>query len=131
MTNTTYLDKLKGIELTKIQLEVFDRLKEKSSCDLDIEECLQYVYCYWCVSWSVESMIYYRDTSRFYEAYKDDINEMIYEYLDVCWCHIDEAFYYWDKTDPLAFYRKNQTTLVHFAFEQAAFEIAQILEIEF
>ena len=82
-----------------------------------------------CVSGWVSSLIYYSDTTKFYEEHKEEINEMLYTLLsdvgDYNLCHM---FKDWGEEDPLALDMYNQNILAWFAYEEKVYELSNVLE---
>ena len=81
-----------------------------------------------CVSGVCRDLVYYEQTKRFYEAYKYEINELIYE----CGCtDLSDLFGGdWDVHDPLALEGDNKNTLAWFGFEETLRNIASKFGIE-
>lgn len=73
---------------------------------------------YGCVSGMITSLIYYDDTNRFYEEYKDEINELLSNLSDGTGLSIEELFGdKFDKEDPLVLNTFNKNLLAWFGFE--------------
>ena len=75
-----------------------------------------------CRSGACHDLIYYGQTKRFYEAYKHEINELIYkcDYTNLS----DLLGGDWDNRDPLALEEDNQNILAWFGFEETLTNIA-------
>lgn len=57
---------------------------------------------YGCISGMINDLIYYDDTNRFYDDYKEDINYLLSDVLSGTGYSIDELFGdKFDKEDPL------------------------------
>ena len=80
-----------------------------------------------CSSGIVGSMIYYRETVKFYRQYRDEIAALLVDAFENSGEYSMVALFgdKWDATDPLAFEDANQNFLAWFGFEAAAMEIAQ------
>jgi len=76
---------------------------------------------YGCQSGTVGFLIYYHDTVRFYEKYKTDINELLYELFGSCGTNDPKKVFgeRWDEEDPLAQDVYNKNLLAWFGFEEA------------
>lgn len=75
---------------------------------------------YGCKSGIVSSLIYYTDTSKFFEKYKNEINEALY-YSDIknpC-----DYFEDWDDEDSLCLDAINQNILAWYGFEYGMHEV--------
>jgi len=80
---------------------------------------------------TVNRLIYYNDTNIFYEDYKREINQLLYEMLDATGLSISELFGdKWDKSDPLAIEQENKNLLVWFAYEEIAQRLSDYMEQE-
>ena len=98
----------------------------------DIENCIKEILKYGCSSGCVSSLIYYRDTLSFYNQYKEEINELLYDVMyDVGIFEIKEILKNWDETDPLALETNNKNILAWFGFEQTLYRFALEWEVEF
>lgn len=73
-----------------------------------------------CESGIVGSLIYYNDTTAFYEEHKESINNLLYEILaDMGTSDLLDLFGdKWDTSDPLAIQTENQNLLAWFGFEE-------------
>ena len=78
----------------------------------------------------VSELIYYSDTTRFYNRYKKDINELLYNILkETGFLNPHQMFKdKWDEEDPLAQDVYNQNLLAWFGFEETLQEIAMNFE---
>lgn len=85
-----------------------------------------------CSSGIVGELIYYNDTTAFYNKYKREIHSLMRESLsDFGYKSPAELFSKnWDDEDPLAEDDHNQNLLAWFGFEQTCYMIANRLEIE-
>lgn len=73
-----------------------------------------------CVSGIVSRLIYYNDTTGFYEKHKQEINKLLTEVINEIGFSVDELIKNWDITDPLALDTHNQNLLAWWAYETVA-----------
>lgn len=80
-----------------------------------------------CQSGMVGSLIYYRDTVRFYKRYQKEIDALLKEFLSDLGADGPQGLFgeKWDKEDPLAREDENKNLLAWFGFEETARRIAQ------
>ena len=85
---------------------------------------------YGCQSGIVSDLIYYSDTVKFYNKYKDEINELLYCISADCGIFdLSQLFGdKWDKEDPLANETTNQNLLAWFGFEETLRNIGMQFE---
>ena len=84
---------------------------------------------YGCESGVVEELTYYEQTKKFYETYKHEINELLYQ---SGWYNLADLFgKNWDKTDLLALESNNKNLLAWFGFEETLNNIAYQFGIEY
>lgn len=81
-----------------------------------------------CRSGVCPDLVYYEQTTRFYEAYKHEINELVYKsgFTNL----VDLFGGDWDTTDPLALEVDNQNLLAWFGFEETLTNIASKFGID-
>lgn len=72
---------------------------------------------YGCVSGTVGSMIYYSDTMPFFERYKSEINEELYDLISSTGYSMKKLFKNFDVEDPLCIEGHNQNILAWFGYE--------------
>lgn len=132
------------MKVQKLTLENLKLLKEQSNNAL-VKYVCNYVIIRWdeyddkkdifldvikngCKSGIVGDLYYYEQTTSFYNAYKHEINKLIYEcgYNNLAVLFGDE----WNKHDPLALDEYNQNLLAWFGFEETARNIARKFGIE-
>ena len=81
---------------------------------------------YGCISGIIPNLIYYEDTTNFYDKYKNNINKMVSNIgipMEEIFC---DKF---DKEDPLVLDITNKNLLAWFGFEETASQIyEQIIE---
>ena len=132
------------MEVLKLTLENVKKVKNESDNDLKRYVC-DYVMSNWdyyddkkdifldvmrlgCSSGIVKELTYYSQTKRFYEAYKHEINELLYK---SGWYNLADLFGDdWDKYDPLALEDNNKNFLAWFGFEETLTNIAYKFGIE-
>lgn len=75
---------------------------------------------YGCQSGVVGELIYYSDTVAFYKKYKEEINELLYSFMNSTGLYaLSEIFgKRWDNEDPLINDTYNQNLLAWFGFEE-------------
>lgn len=79
---------------------------------------------YGCVSGMIRDLIYYDDTNRFYDIYKDDINDLLSELQQETGLSIEELFSdKFDKDDPLIINCLNKNLMAWFGFEETTNKI--------
>ena len=73
-----------------------------------------------CVSGMVGHLIYYRDTVKFYQRHRQEIDGLLKESLDSCGVSGPGELFgeKWDREDPLARGDLNQNLLAWFGFEE-------------
>ncbi len=81
---------------------------------------------YGCQAGIVGSLIYYNDTTKFYEKYRKEINSLLAETSEPTETLFGNK---WDKDDPLAFEDRNQNLLAWFGFEETVNRISESLEL--
>lgn len=91
----------------------------------DMEDLQQYG----CISGMVNELIYYDDTSKFFDKYKNDINEILKDTLCGTGLSIEELFGdKYDKGDPLFLDYLNKNLLAWFGFEETSRNIYEQLK---
>ena len=76
---------------------------------------------YGCVSGMVSNLIYYDDTNKFYDEYREEINELLSETLNMTGLSINELFgKNFDSDDPLILDYSNKNLLAWFGFEETS-----------
>ena len=83
-----------------------------------------------CQSGFVGHLVYYSQTTAYYEEYKEEINELLYDTMDECGIYVPSELFgdKWDKEDPLALYQSNQNLLAWFGFEETMRNFAREFE---
>lgn len=118
-----YLEELKnGNNLNDCVLDYYIDRKYSNSDELIRE--LEDLQRYGCVSGMITDLIYYDDTNKFYDNYKDDINELLSDLLDGSGLSIQEFFgKNFDNDDPLILNFSNKNLLAWFGFEESSYRI--------
>jgi len=76
----------------------------------------------------VNGLIYYSETTAFYQSFKVEISQLLYALLDDAGLSIAELFGdKWDEKDPLALEDTNQNLLAWFAYEEVAEKLRNFL----
>lgn len=118
-----YLEELKnGNDLNDCVLDYYIDRKYSNPDELIRE--LEDLQRYGCVSGMITDLIYYDDTNKFYDNYKDDINELLSDLLDGSGLSIQEFFgKNFDNDDPLILNFSNKNLLAWFGFEESSYRI--------
>ena len=118
-----YLENLKNSN--KLNNYVIDYyLKNDYESIDDVINDMEDLQRYGCISGMINDLIYYDDTNRFYEDYKEDINYLLSDVLSGTGYSIDELFGdKFDKEDPLIMEYSNKNLLAWFGFEETAYRI--------
>lgn len=96
-------------------LDLWDDYDNKTDIFMDVLE-------HGCQSGIVSSLIYYDDTTNFYDNHKAEINALLY---DLGIYNPSDLFGdKWDREDPLALDVLNKNLLAWFAFEETLRQIA-------
>lgn len=104
---------------------ILDRVSDYDYSVLSFLEDLQHGGCQ---SGLIGELIYYDDTVKFFENYKEEINELLKELMESTGLSIEDLFGdKWDKEDPLIMDRFNKNLLAWFGFEETAFKIGREL----
>lgn len=109
--------------VTDYILDKWDEYDDKKGIVTDVLE-------HGCQSGIVGSLIYYDDTTAYYEANKDEINKLLYETMDECGIYAPSQLFgdKWDEEDPLAIDYYNQNLLAWFGFEETMRKVAREFE---
>ncbi len=130
----------------KLTLTNIKELKRNSNSPLTKRVC-NYIICEWsdysdkktiftdvlyhgCQSGIVGELIYYTDTVKFYNQYRQAINDLLYETMNGTGLYSPSEIFgdKWDKEDPLAQDTYNQYLLAWFGFEETLRNIAYHFE---
>lgn len=95
-------------------------IEEKIADGYTKHEAIDELMAHGCISGMVSGLIYYSDTTKFFEDHKEEINELLQSELQACGLSIEEIFRdKWDKDDPLCMDTNNQNLLAWWGFEMA------------
>lgn len=99
----------------------------------DKMDIMQDVLTQGCISGIVSSLIYYNDTTAFYQDHKEEINNLLYETMDEIGEYSPKAIFgeKWNEKDPLAIGVGNQNLLAWFGFEETMRKIMYEFDVEF
>ena len=104
---------------TPLQVEVLDYCLSRWDDYDNKNAIISEVLTYGCISGIVGNLIYYDDTTHFYNKHKEEINGLLYGILDeVGETSLEKLFQGWDTDDPLALNAINQNLLAWFGFEE-------------
>jgi hypothetical protein len=124
---------LKGLkaEGTKLEKKVINVLLDQGTAE-EIESYITDLLQHGCVSGMVSELIYYNDTTEFYNKYKKDINNLLADIMDETGIDSPSELFgdKWDNEDPLAEDTQNQNLLAWFGFEETCNRIANQLELD-
>lgn len=83
-----------------------------------------------CQSGFVGHLVYYNQTTTYYEEHKEEINELLYDIMNSCGIYVPSKLFghKWDEEDPLALHQYNQNTLAWFGFEETMHNLAREFE---
>lgn len=115
-----FLEDLKGTNrLTNRVLDYYiDESVDYESTD-DLLRSMEELQQYGCVSGMIGELIYYDDTEKFFEEYKEEINDMLSNLIDGTGCSMEELFGdKFDNEDPLVLDYSNKNLLAWFGFEE-------------
>jgi hypothetical protein len=104
-------------------LEQWDDYDNKTDIFMDVLE-------HGCQSGIVSSLIYYDDTTKFYDNYKAEINALLYEVMQETGIYNPLELFgdKWDREDPLALDVLNKNLLAWFGFEETLRAISSKFE---
>ena len=95
------------------------------------EDCIREVLEHGCKSGIVSDLVYYSDTLAFFERFKEEIGQKLYEFMqDGDEYDMSQLFHDWDIEDPLALGLTNRNLLAWFGFEEAMYDLALELGVE-
>lgn len=133
-----------GSEKMKLTKENIEKLKGKSALT---DYVLNYILSQWddydnktdifadvlehgCQSGVVTSLIYYDDTTKFYDNHKAEINALLYDLMAETGIYNPSELFgdKWDREDPLALDVLNKNLLAWFAFEETLRAISSKFE---
>lgn len=105
-------------------LERWDDYENKEDIFLDVLH-------YGCQSGIVGDLIYFSQTVKFYNTYKEEINALLYDIMDDIGSYSPYDIFgeKWDTEDPLCLETNNQNLLAWFGFEETLRLIAHEFDI--
>ena len=125
-----YLENLKSDN--RLENAVIDYYIDKCDDYNSIEDLLkdmENLQQYGCQSGMINSLIYYEDTVKFYEDFKEEINEMLSEMVDSTGLSLQELFGdKYDKDDPLNINDFNKNLFAWFGFEETSRKLYEEIE---
>lgn len=129
---------MKKAELLKIKAEgnaltkkVVNVILDRGDTD-DMENFISDILQHGCQSGLVGKLIYYNDTTAFYNKYKREINSLLKESMSETGCKSPSELFgkKWDEEDIFAEETTNQNLLAWFGFEETCRYIANELEMD-
>ena len=117
-------------DASPLQQSVYDYIiDEWSSYDNKINIFTDVLY-HGCQSGTVGFLIYYNQTTAYYNEHKEEINTLLYELMEGTGLYSPTDLFgnKWDKEDPLAIEDYNQNLLAWFGFEETLRIIGQKFE---
>lgn len=120
-----YLENLKGDNklINKVIDHYIDESIDYESSD-DLLRSMEELQQHGCISGMIGELIYYDDTIKFFDEYKEEINEMLSDVMEGTGCSIEELFGdKFDKNDPLILDYSNKNLLAWFGFEETVNKI--------
>lgn len=120
-----YLENLKdGNKLNNYVIDYYIDDYDNYSDDSHFIKDMENLQKYGCVSGMIPSLIYYDDTTKFYDDYKDEINELLNNQINITGLSISELFAdKFDNDDPLVLECFNKNLFAWFGFEETAYSI--------
>ena len=123
-----YLEDLKNH--SELNNYVVDYYIDRNYSDIDnLIKDMEDLQRYGCVSGMIQGLIYYDETSEFYDKYKDEINDLLSNNLNDYGLSIEEFFKdRFDNDDPLILDYLNKNLLAWYAYEETAYQIYEKIE---
>lgn len=120
-----FLENLKGSNrLTNRVIDYYIDESVDYESEEDLLSSMEDLQKYGCVSGMIRDLIYYDDTTKFFDDYKEEINEMLSNLTDGTGCSIEELFGdKFDKEDPLVIDYSNKNLLAWFGFEETSYNL--------
>lgn len=99
-------------DVTEFILDEWDEYDDPKQIVIDLLE-------HGCQSGMVGYLVYYSQTTAYYEEHREEINKLLYDAMDECGIYDPSELFgdKWDKEDPLAINSLNQNLLAWFGFE--------------
>lgn len=120
-----FLENLKGDN--KLTNYVIDHYIDESSNYTSVDELLKSMEDlqeHGCISGMINELMYYDDTSKFFDEYKDEINEIVSDLTQNLDFSLEGLFgSNFDKNDPLIIDYYNKNLLAWFSFEEVSNKI--------
>ena len=100
-------------DVTEFILDEWDEYDDPKQIVIDLLE-------HGCQSGMVGYLVYYSQTTAYYEEHREEINKLLYDAMDECGIYDPSELFgdKWDKEDPLAINSLNQNLLAWFGFEE-------------
>ena len=117
-------------DATSLQNSVYDYIiDEWDSYDNKVNIFTDVLY-HGCQSGTVGFLIYYNQTTAYYNEHREEINQLLYELMECTGIYSPTELFgnKWDKEDPLAIEDYNQNLLAWFGFEETMRNIGQKFE---
>lgn len=123
------LENLKENSSNKLEITVLETLLEKGD-ESEIVSYIKDLVQHGCISGMEGSLIYYNDTVKFYQEYKEEIKRMLKELMDDCGFKSPVELFgdKWDNEDYFAEEDTNQNLLAWFGFEETVRNIGRNFE---
>lgn len=124
-----YLESLKdGNKLKEYVLDYYIDDYDNYSDEESFLKGMEDLQRHGCVSGMIHSLIYYDDTNKFYDKYKEEINGLLRNVKQETGLSIEELFgKNFDKDDPLILDCFNKNLLAWFGFEETAYNIYETI----
>lgn len=120
-----FLENLKGDN--KLTNYVINHYIDESSNYTSVDELLKSMEDlqeHGCISGMINELMYYDDTSKFFDEYKDEINEIVSDLIQNSGFSLEGLFgSNFDKNDPLIIDYYNKNLLAWFSFEEVSNKI--------
>ena len=130
--NKKFYKSLEAIRNTdNLHKYVIDDIKE--NCGDTLDDLIEYIsglITHGCISGWVSSLIFYSDTTKFYKTYKEEISELLYNFMESIGTQDPTQIFgdRWDKEDPLALDTYNQNLLAWYGYEEVARKVYDAYE---
>lgn len=124
------IEQIRGNTTSKLTKDVINYvLNEWDEYD-DKKNIILDVLGYGCQSGIVGHLVYYSQTTAYYEEHREEINKLLYDTMDECGIYAPSELFgdKWDNEDPLAIDYYNQNLLAWFGFEETMRNLAKEFE---
>ena len=124
------LEQIKNNTQSELTQDVIDFILDEYDDYDDPKKIVTDLLEHGCQSGMVGYLIYYNQTTAYYEEHRDEINKLLYEIMDECGIYAPAELFgdKWDKEDPLAIDVTNQNLLAWFGFEETMRNVAREFE---